>query len=172
MKNCVVLGKIEELESIIREKETQLIHQETEAQEAISKWEERCESISSEIRACKEERDDIERSFLKLEAEMISYHVSIEELNKAIDTERSERATLAAQSEEAENAYKNHITELENAIQEHVEAVQEYETQLDERDEALVLAGADIEALKEEIVDNAKESEDVVAKWQGKSVSS
>lgn len=166
----VDVGKIEDLESTIREKETQLIHQEAEAREAISKWEQRCESIGAEIKSSQEERDEVERSFLKLEAEIELYHVSIEELNNTLETERSEKVALAEQREKAEDAYKNHIVELETAIQEHVEAIQQYESQLDERDEALVHAGAQIDALNKAIVDNAKESEDVVSKWQGKKI--
>ncbi len=88
-------------------------------------------------------------------------------MNKVIATERFEKDTLANQTAKSENAYKNHILELENAIQEHVEAAQQYESQLDERDEALLQAGVEIDLLNKEIVENAKESEDVVAKWQG-----
>ena len=162
------VGKIGDLESTIREKETQLVHQEAEAREAITKWEQRCESISAEIKSSQEERDEVERSFLKLEAEIELYHVSIKDLNETLEAERSEKATIAEQREKSEDAYKNYIVELENAIQEHVEAVQQYESQLDERDEALVHAGAQIDALNKEMSDNAKESEDVVSKWQGK----
>ena len=163
-------GINEELESTIREKETQLIHQEAEAREAITKWEERCEAISSEISACKGERDEVERSFVRLEAKISSYNASMDELNQTIDAERNEKTIILKQIEESEAVYKKHIEDLENVIQEHVEANQDLETHLDERDEALVKAGTEIELLTKELVETTKESEDVVSKWQGESI--
>ena len=156
------------MESIIREKETQLVHQEAEAREAILKWEERCEAISAEIAKCKEERDEVEKSFLKLENEISSYHLSIEELNQSLQGERDQKDALAKQIEESECIFKEHIEELENAIQEHVEANDQFEAQLDERDEALVRAGKEIEDLNNQLLDNRNDSENVVSQWQGK----
>ena len=164
----IYVEQIEELESNIREKETQLIHQEAEAGKAISKWEERFESISADISRCKDERDEVERSFLKLENEISSYHISIEELTQGLQVEKEQNALLLNQIEESDAIYKQHIDELEKAIQEHVEASETYESQLDERDEALLKAGREIENLNKEIVDLRQESEEVVSKWQGK----
>jgi chromosome segregation ATPase len=164
------IGKTEELESTVREKETQLVHQEAEAREAITKWEERCEAISTDISACKEDRDEVERSFLKLEAQLSVYHVSMEELHQTLQDERSKKDLMSKQMEEAELAYKKHIEEIENVIQEHVEATTNLEAQLDERDEALVQAGNEIELLNKELLENTKVSEEVVSKWQGKSL--
>lgn len=161
-------GKTEELESIVREKETQLIHQEAEAREAILKWEERCEVISAEIAGCKQERDEMRKSFRKLEAEISLYNVSIEELNETLQVQIDEKDMMSKQIEESEVVYRKHIEDLEKAIQEHVEANEQFEAQLDERDDALVRAGEEIDLLNKDIVDNAKDSEEVVSKWQGK----
>jgi predicted nucleic acid-binding Zn-ribbon protein len=82
--------------------------------------------------------------------------------------EKEQNALLLRQIQDSEIIYKQHIDELEKAIQEHVEASETYESQLDERDEALLKAGSEIASLNKEIVDLRQESENVVSKWQGK----
>lgn len=110
----------------------------------------------------------MERSFLKLENEISSYHISIEELTQGLQVEKEQNAMLLTQIKESDVIYKQHIDELEKAIQEHVEASETYESQLDERDEALFKAGKEIENLNKAIADLRQESEEVVSKWQGK----
>ena len=167
----ILIVHIEELESLLRERETHIVHQEKEAQEAISKWEERCESLSSEIVEYKSERDEMKKNFLKLKTEMSSYHVSLEEVNNSLKGERDKNTCLSRQIEEADDVYKQHINELETVLQEHVDANEILERQLDERDEALILAGKEIETLNNDLVALRQESEEVVSKWQGERVS-
>lgn len=112
----------------------------------------------------------MEKTILRLDAQISTYSTSIQELNVALAKEQDEKYTISKQMEDADNVYKVHIEELESAIQEHFNAAEEFESQLDERDEALIQAGEEIDKLNGELVDMREESEDVVSKWQGKNL--
>lgn len=73
---------------------------------------------------------------------------------------------MAKQIEESECIFKEHIQELENAIQEHMEANDQFEAQLDERDEALVQVGKELEDLNNQLLNTRNDSENVVLQWQ------
>ncbi len=149
--------------------EEDIVQQAEEAKGAILQWEGRCSTLESELSILKEfDVDGMKLQLSTLQEHSAAQQAILDEVNANLQIEKENVASLMSEKTEAEALFQNHIQELESAIQEHVAANEELQTQLDDREDATAQAEQQIQALTDALEETRVESEEVVTQWQSK----
>eukprot|EP00979_Chaetoceros_neogracilis_P000098 scaffold24_cov183-Chaetoceros_neogracile.AAC.1 len=177
--------RVDDLESEIGKLESQVIEQEEEAKEAIVLWEQQeeeakeaivlwkqhCASLESEMEVSQtnEEIEDLKVQVSTLKEDVCVKQAMLEETTANLSIEQENVGILKTENSDAEQIYKDHIEELELAMQDHITTNRELLNELQNKEDTLANTQSQIEVMTSEIEEIRSQSEEVVTQWQDNS---
>ena len=180
-----LLDRVDDLESEIGKLESQVIEQEEEAKEAIVLWEQQeeeakeaivlwkqhCASLESEMEVSQtnEEIEDLKVQVSTLKEDVCVKQAMLEETTANLSIEQENVGILTTENSDAEQIYKDHIEELELAMQDHITTNRELLNELQNKEDTLANTQSQIEVMTSEIEEIRIQSEEVVTQWQDNS---
>lgn len=169
-ESAIVLWKVrvDDLESDIGKLESQVVEQEEEATEAIVLWKQRCAMLEAELvdTQSNEEIEKLRVQLAALKEDIVVKQVMFDEMTANLTIEKDNVETLTKENSDAERIYKDHIEELELAMQDHLNTNEELQDDLQSKEDNLTNARKEITAITNEIVEIRSQSEEVVTQWQ------